>query len=128
MGDEQESMIDKYLEKGDMFLLLNKEPICVCVVLQLDSNTYEIKNLAVEKSFQRKGYGTRMLEYIFNFYKPDNVIYAGTGENPATIGFYEKCGFVYSHKIANFFTENYDHKIIENGVELVDMVYLKKVL
>ena len=50
----------------------------------------------------------------------------GTGESPLTLPFYEKNGFVYSHRIPNFFTEHYDHPIIEEGIRLVDMVYLKK--
>ncbi|MEE1455791.1 MAG: GNAT family N-acetyltransferase, partial [Oscillospiraceae bacterium] len=41
---------------------------------------------------------------------------------------YEKCGFVRSHIIPNFFTDNYDHPIYEDGVQLVDMVYLQRQL
>ncbi|MFU2395762.1 MAG: GNAT family N-acetyltransferase, partial [Clostridiales bacterium] len=50
----------------------------------------------------------------------------GTGDSPLTIPFYEKCGFVRSHKIPNFFTDNYDHTIYEGGVQLIDMVYLQR--
>ncbi len=53
---------------------------------------------------------------------------AGTGDSPLTIPFYEKCGFVKSHAVKNFFLENYDRPIIEGGVRLVDMIYLKKKL
>lgn len=45
---------------------------------------------------------------------------------PVTIPFYEKCGFVRSHIIPNFFTDNYDHPIYEGGRQLVDMVYLQR--
>ena len=34
--------------------------------------------------------------------------------------------FVRSHKIPNFFTDNYDHPIYEGGVQLIDMVYLQR--
>ena len=40
--------------------------------------------------------------------------------------FYEQCGFTVSHRIKNFFTDNYDHLIYEDGEQLVDMIYLKK--
>jgi nicotinamidase-related amidase len=43
-----------------------------------------------------------------------------------TIPFYEKCGFKRHHLIKNFFLDNYDHPIFEEGVQLVDMVYLRK--
>jgi hypothetical protein len=50
----------------------------------------------------------------------------GTGDSPATIPFYQKCGFVISHRIKDFFIDNYDHPIFEGGKRLTDMVYLKK--
>ena len=54
------------------------------------------------------------------------MIFAGTGDSPSTLGFYRKCGFEYSHTVKDFFTENYDHPIYEDGVLLADMIYLKK--
>jgi hypothetical protein len=47
---------------------------------------------------------------------------AGTGDSPLTVPFYEVCGFRESHRIPNFFTENYDHPIFEAGRRLTDMV------
>jgi hypothetical protein len=49
----------------------------------------------------------------------------GTGESKKTISFYENCGFVYSHKVKDFFINNYDHEIFEEGKQLKDMIYLK---
>ena len=56
------------------------------------------------------------------------ILQVGTGDSPLTVPFYEKCGFVRSHYIKNFFTDNYDHPIFECGVQLVDMVYLRQML
>ena len=50
----------------------------------------------------------------------------GTGDVPGTLAFYKSCGFEYSYCIKDFFTENYDHPIIDNGVLLKDMIYLKR--
>lgn len=52
----------------------------------------------------------------------------GTGETPSILTFYESCEFEKSHSIKNFFTDNYDHPIFEEGIQLIDMVYLKKEL
>lgn len=62
--------------------------------------------------------------------KPDflPLLLLGTGDSPLTVPFYQKRGFVYSHRVPNFFTDYYDHPIIEGGVRLVDMVYLKRKL
>ena len=56
------------------------------------------------------------------------ILQVGTGDSPLSIPFYEKCGFVRSHSIPNFFTDNYDHPIYESGIQLVDMVYLQRPL
>ena len=45
-----------------------------------------------------------------------------------TMSFYKDCGFKYSHIVPDFFTANYDHPIVENGITLKDMVYLRKEL
>ena len=50
----------------------------------------------------------------------------GTGEAPTILSFYESCGFTISHRLENFFTDNYDHPIFEEEIQLVDMIYLKK--
>ncbi len=49
-----------------------------------------------------------------------------SGDSPPTIPFYEKCGFVRTHSIKNFFIDNYDHPIFESGVQLIDMIYLQR--
>ena len=49
IGDESETMIDRYLDSGTLYVgLFNGKPIAVCVTLNLDLNTVEIKNLDVD--------------------------------------------------------------------------------
>lgn len=126
IGDESETMIDRYLQQGNLYVgILNGVPITVCVVLIIDDTTVEIKNLAVSPCFQRRGFGRLMLEYVEKV-NPNKSIILGTGETPSTLRFYEKCGYRYSHRVPNFFTNNYSNPIIEEGVLLRDMIYLKK--
>lgn len=126
IGDESETMIDKYLDSGTLYVgLLEGKPIAVCVAVNLDSDTVEIKNLAVEAEYRRHGYGRRMLEYVESRHSNKKII-LGTGETPSTLRFYESCGYSYSHRIPNFFTDNYPAPIIEEGVTLRDMIYLEK--
>lgn len=56
------------------------------------------------------------------------TLQVGTGDSPRTIPFYRACGFEESHRAKDFFTRYYDHPIIEDGVLLTDMVYLRKAL
>lgn len=129
LADEQESMIDRYLERGEMFALEDCGVKAVCIVTDEGDGVCELKNIAVIPEFQRKGYGKKFIDYLIAHYSEMyEQIVVGTGDVPSTVGFYENCGFEYSHRIENFFTDNYDHPMIEDGVLLKDMVYLKKVL
>jgi len=35
-------------------------------------------------------------------------------------------GFEKSHRVKNFFTDNYDHPMFDGDIQLIDMIYLKK--
>lgn len=127
LADEQEDMIDRYLEKGTMYVLIDGGVKSECVVTNEGNGILEIKNLATEAASQKQGYGKAMIEFIAQRYKGAySVLQVGTGESPLTIPFYEKCGFIRSHTVKNFFTDNYDHPIYECGIQLVDMIYLRK--
>jgi len=126
LADEQENMIDKYLERGEMFVLDDNGVKAECVVTKEGDGIYEIKNIAVMPEYQRKGYGKRLIDFLFSYYTDCNIMLVGTGDVPSTLKFYKKCGFVESHRIKNFFTDNYDHPMFEDGIQLVDMVYLKR--
>ncbi len=127
LADEQESMIDRYLDKGTMYILDDGGIKGVCVVTDEGNNILEIKNIAIEPKYQRKGYGKKFIDFISEKYKSRYTsLQVGTGDSPLTIPFYEKCGFKKSHTIKNFFINNYDHPIFEAEIQLIDMIYLKK--
>lgn len=129
LADEQEDMIDKYLLKGDMFALFDNEIKSICVVVDNGDGIYEIKNIATMPDCQKNGYGKKLINYVCHHYKDiGHTLLVGTGDSPLTIPFYEKCGFLRSHIVKNFFIDNYNHPIIECGRQLIDMIYLKKQL
>lgn len=130
LADEQESMIDRYLERGELFVMYGMqaaETVAVAVVTNEGNGVYELKNLAVAPACQRKGYGRQMIAYLCQHYAAVcHTLLVGTGESRQTINFYGSCGFTYSHTVADFFTRNYDHPIVEDGKVLKDMIYLRK--
>lgn len=126
LADEQEDMIDRYLEAGTMYILEDGGVKSECVVTDEGDGVLEIKNLATAPDAQGRGYARKLIEFVAKTYAGKfSVLQVGTGDSPLTVPFYEKCGFVRSHSIPNFFTDNYDHPIFECGVQLVDMVYLR---
>lgn len=105
LADEQESMIDRYLERGEMFVLQadDGESVCVAVVTDEGGGICELKNIAVVPTFQGRGYGCMMVEYLCRRYGDNFVsMTVGTGESTKTVSFYKKCGFVYSHSVPDF--------------------------
>ncbi|MDO9491335.1 GNAT family N-acetyltransferase [Acetobacterium sp.] len=126
LADEQEDMIDQYLERGEMFVLDDNGVKAECVVTKEADSIYELKNIAVMPDCQRKGYGKGLIDFLFFHYSDCNTMLVGTGDVPSALCFYQKCGFAESYRLQNFFTDNYDHPMFEDGVQLVDMVYLKR--
>lgn len=121
LADEQESMIDRYLERGDLYVMYDKT--------DEGKGIRELKNLAVAPHWQRKGYGRQMVEYLCQRYQNVcHTLMVGTGDSRMTISFYQSCGFVYSHTVPDFFTLHYDHPIVEDGKVLKDMYYFSRTL
>lgn len=128
LADEQENMIDRYLERGEMFVGFEAErAVAVCVVTDEGENVLEIKNLAVAPGRQGRGCGRAMIEYAARVYgNRFSILRVGTGDSPLTLPFYKKCGFEIAGRIKDFFTDHYDHPIVEGGVLLCDMVILER--
>lgn len=129
IADEQVSMIEKYLYCSDMFALCDEDIKSICIVKQEQPGVYEIKNIVTVPNYQRKGYGQHLISLIVDYYKKSgSELYVGTGDCPTILRFYKRCGFEKAHTVKNFFIDNYDHPMYEDGKQLVDMVYLKRVL
>lgn len=130
LADPEEEMIDRYLENSDLYLLNDEGEVkTICAVSILKNRKCEIKNIATVENEQGKGYGRYMVDFVCEHYSNIcDTIYVGTGNSEKSIGFYKKCGFVNSHIVANFFVDNYKEPIYEDGIQLVDMIYLKKKL
>ena len=125
-GDEQEDMIDRYLDRGVLTALYDGGLRAVCVVTAEGPGVFEIKNLAVEPAFHRRGYGRAMVEQVARDCRAagGRQLLVGTGDSPLTLPFYHACGFRESHRVPDFFLRHYDHPIYEGGRLLTDMVYL----
>lgn len=129
LADEQEDMVDRYLERESMYVLEDDGVRAECVVTDEGNGILELKNIAVESDFQGRGYGKALVEFLIRTYAGQYAtMQVGTGDSPSTILFYEACGFRKHHLVKNFFTDHYDHPIYECGVQLVDMVYLQRKL
>ena len=130
LADEQDNMIDRYLDRGRMFVFSENGVIVgECVVTDESDGMLEIQNLAVAPEYQGRGYGKAIIEYIADLFSGEyTILQVGTGDSPMTVPFYEHCGFVRHHVIGNYILEHYDKPIFEDGKQLVDKVYLRRKL
>jgi len=127
LADEQEDMIDRYLDRGTLFALYDSDLKSTCVVTDEGNDTFEIQSLATYPQFQGKGYGRYLINYVCDYYKgKDATMTVGTGDSPKHISFYENSGFVFSHSVEGYFLEHYDVPIIEDVVQIKDKVYFKR--
>jgi len=128
LADETVAAINKYLFDSTVFVIRERQQsIAVFCLYPIDSETLEIKNIAVAASHQNKGLGSKIVQYIQETYhvRYSNLIVGTADCGFDQIRFYERNGFVQYGIRANFFIENYEQPIYENGQLLKDMVLLK---
>lgn len=90
LADEQESMVDRYLEKGNMYVLEDGNVKAECVVTDEDNGILEIKNIAVDPQNQGQGYGKALIDFLVSKYADEySILQVGTGDSPLTVPFYE---------------------------------------
>ena len=64
LADEQEDMIDKYINRGTMYILDDNGVKSECVVTDEGNGILEIKNIATNPKFQGMGYGINICKIV----------------------------------------------------------------
>ena len=126
-ADPSKASIIKYLQDSDVYgLKLNDEIISLAVILHIDKNTLELKNLVTKSEYRNKGYAKRLLKHLCGNYKQKySKMIVGTTEN--NIPFYVKQGFdKYEKTIKNYFIDNYEEEIKDGELVCTDLIYYSK--
>lgn len=124
LADEQENVIEKYLNRGELYTLYDPDLRAACVLKDEGNDVFELQIIAVFPEYQRRGYGHALVNHVIaSCWGRGKTLLVGTGESPVTLPFYKNCGFTYSHRIKNYMLTHYDHPVIDNGVQLFDKVY-----
>jgi ribosomal protein S18 acetylase RimI-like enzyme len=129
LADPSEKLIREYCQNGFIFSMdKDNEFIGIMVLLAIEEECIEIKNIAVGESYQGNGYGKKLLKHGIGFAKQNAYkrIRIGTGNSSLNqLGLYQKCGFRMVRIDKDFFTRNYEEEIVENGIQCRDMVILE---
>ena len=126
-ADPSKASIIKYLQDSDVYgLKLNDEIISLAVILHIDKNTLELKNLVTKSEYRNKGYAKRLLKHLCGNYKQKySKMIVGTTEN--NIPFYVKQGFdKYEKTIKNYFIDMAEEEIKDGELVCTDLIYYSK--
>lgn len=131
-ADPPKSNIDKYITDSVIYIAIEAGLTVGCLALfKTHNDTVEIKNISIQNNHQRKGLGTLLLQYAIDQAKSSGFKKVVIGTGNSSIGqlyLYQKVGFRITNIVHNFFVENYELPIIENGIECRDMIVLTKAL
>ncbi len=130
LADETIESINKYIHLTDLYVLERDNKMIAVFALQtINSDTVEIKNIAVDAAFQGQGIGRRLLKDAVNIAgeKGFKTIIIGTGDaGIKQLYLYQKSGFEMYEIKHRFFIDNFPEPIFENGIQLKHMIMLKR--
>ncbi|MUK79067.1 GNAT family N-acetyltransferase [Aliivibrio fischeri] len=126
-ADPSQECINKYLNDSDCFGAFdNHEIVGICISKQLSSSVAEIYNIAIAPEYQQKGIGSNFLKFVLNELALNGYsnVELGTGTFGYQLSFYQRHGFRVDSIVKDFFLDNYDEDIYENGIQHKDMLRL----
>ncbi len=126
LADPEWAVVEKYLHKGEMYALYEGgQAVAEAIVTVREDGACELKNLAVDPAFQRKGYARMLVEHLARTMSERfDRMYVGTS-GPKL---YERMGFTRAYTVPNFFVDNYSEPVWDEGELLQDMYYLVRPL
>jgi ribosomal protein S18 acetylase RimI-like enzyme len=130
LADPSKEMVDKYIQKSNIYEVLDQNLLVgVLVLMENSSEEVEIKNIAIDPTFQGQGFGKNLIHYGINESKKlgYSKISICTGNSSTyQLTLYKNCGFQISTVFHNFFIDNYDEEIWENGIQCKDLIKLEQ--
>jgi ribosomal protein S18 acetylase RimI-like enzyme len=97
LADPSHELVLQYLAVGDLFVLYESDQACgTLLLLPYATNSLEIKNIAVRKDMQRRGYGRRLVTHAIAVARQQHAdkVIVGTGNSSfEALAFYQKMGF-----------------------------------
>ncbi|QNK64145.1 GNAT family N-acetyltransferase [Pedobacter sp. PAMC26386] len=130
LADPSIEEIKSYIYESQIFIASYRtNTIGVFVLLALDQNIIEIRNIAIKTDYQGIGLGKRLLEKATAISKNRgfSTLRIATGNSSiGQLALYQKEGFELIDMIHNFFTDHYTNPIFENGIQCKHLLLLEK--
>ena len=123
-ADESESVLRAYLDEGDLYRIVADGREVGAVLLIVEGDGLEVKNIALAESNRGRGLGRATIDAVAALARGAGVarLLVGTADsNAGTIAFYRRVGFHDAGRIEGFF-DAYPEPVVEDGVVAHDMV------
>jgi len=129
LADETIEQINKYIDDSVFFAAVDESILIgAAAVRENDAETAEIVNIAVAEGRQNQKIGRGLIGRVISYCKEQGfsriLIKTGNG-GLGQIALYQKSGFRMKSIVPDYFTENYDEPIYENGIECRDQLILE---
>lgn len=128
LADPSKEIVNEYCNRGSCYIAcIDNEIVGVYVLIKTRPLTLEIVNIAVDERYQGRGIGKKLIFDAINRARKEGIktLEIGTGNSSLyQLALYQKCGFRINGVDKDFFKKHYKEKIIENGIECVDMIRL----
>ena len=132
LADPSKEMVKSYLKKGKAYVILvNRKIVGIIVLVENSLKEMEIKNIAVDPKYQGKGYGRKFLQFAISTSKIlgyERLVICTGNSSIYQLSLYQNCGFQIVDTIIDFFVQNYQEEIWENGIQCRDLIKLEQYL
>lgn len=130
LADPSRALIETYLSQGRVYVAKQAAIVVgVYVLVPLSKTSIEIKNIAVDPAYQNQGIGKQLLaDATLQAQRQGySEILIGTGNSSVQqLALYQRQGFTMKKVKWNFFTEQYQTPIMENGILCQHLILLAK--
>jgi ribosomal protein S18 acetylase RimI-like enzyme len=130
-ADPSAGRIEGYLGRSRCFVAtIDGGPVGAYVLQETAPRVVELMSIAVAPDRQRAGIGSRLLRHAVATARELGArrVEVGTGTFGYQLAWYQRAGFRVEAVLRDFFLDNYDEPIVENGIQHRDMLRLAVVL
>jgi ribosomal protein S18 acetylase RimI-like enzyme len=132
LADPNRNQIESYISESTVIGMIDSSKIVgVSVIKQLNNESAEIMNIAIDEKYQGMGLGKLLITRSVDECATRGVksVEIGTGNSSiAQLYLYQKMGFRIVGIIRDHFVKNYPDPIFENGIQCRDMIRLRREL
>ena len=131
LADENQQFIDAYLPLSQVYLLKVDAQIQGICLLQVNGETGEIMNIAVDPACQGRGLGKALLHHVFGVARAQGLgqLVIKTGNSGiGQIALYQQMGFNLVSVNYDYFLQAYAHPIWENNIQCKHQLVFELVL